>query len=160
MKSAIVLLSLMLALFAKPARADYAFSVHPAPIYPGQPVFLRIDETDRCFEYGGYGVKRNGNTVSIEIIGSDHILHPCLPHDTTPIFLPLGNFEAGTYVVEAYVCGNFPVDPCGEPTLLGFQVGGPLQRQTIPVFGWIALLMSCSGILALAFTTRRAAPPP
>jgi hypothetical protein len=159
LKSANLILAPILALGAGVANAGYTFSVHPEPVFPGQPAFVRIDETDGCFEYGGYFVKRTGSTVRLDVISSDQIFTPCMAHDTTPVFLPLGTFDAGRYNLEVYVCGNFPVNPCGSPTLLSLDVGGPLRRATIPAIGWPAMVLSCLGVLALALAGWRRARP-
>ena len=135
-----------------------SFSLQPATIHAGETAALRIDDDDGCFEFDAHTVKRDGNTVTVEILGSDFVQMPCVPKHVTPILLPLGSFATGTYSVAVFVCGPFPIDPCGEPTLLGLSVGNVRRPATIPAVGWIALLLSCSGILALAFTTRPAGP--
>ena len=154
MKTIRTMLCLLFALAAQHARADYPLSIHPSPVFPGQPAFVRLDESDGCFEFDQQTTQRNRSTVTLKVVASDFVVSPCPPRHTTPVLFPLGTFEAGLYTVEVFICGNIPGDPCGAPTLLTLDVGAMPRRTTIPAFGWIALLLSCSGILALAFTSR------
>ena len=149
MKIVHAVLCLLLATIAQPADAARRFSLQPSQASPGQAVSVRIDEDDGCYEFDQHTVRRNGHTVNVEILSSDLVTMPCLPQHVTPIFLALGTFDLGRYDVEVVVCG----DPCGTPTVLTLDVGGIQRRATIPVFGWVALLLSCSGIFALAFGT-------
>jgi hypothetical protein len=153
---------LLVAAFALPAcdaNAAWRYSLHPTPVFPGQPAYLRIDDSDGCFEFDQQTVKASPAGVEVEIWISDFVATSCLPQHATPVLIPLGTFEAGSHVVEVTECGLIPVNPCGQAALLTLDVGGMPRRKTLPVLGWVALLMLCSGVLALAFTIRPGATP-
>jgi hypothetical protein len=149
-----LVLGAMIVVVALDAEAARTFSLHPAPVYPGQPAFVRIDDNDGCYEFDEHRVTRTGNVVNVEILASDHPVQPCLPQNVTPIFLPLGSFETGIHFVDVTVLCFAPVNPCSR-TLLTLDVGGMARRKTIPALGWIGLLLSASGVLALAVVRRR-----
>lgn len=132
-----------------------AYSLQPSPVFPGQPAYLRIDDADGCYEMEQRTVQRNGNAVAVEIWVSDFIQQPCPPQYRTPLLVPLGAFEAGTYPVQVTLCGFFIPGPCQYFGTYTLGVGVLPRRHTVPALGVVALLLSCSGILALAFTGLR-----
>lgn len=142
-----------LMLIALPAFAAVpAYSLYPAPVHPGQPAFLRIDDGDGCYEVEQQTVLRNGSSVAVELWVSDYLEDPCPAHYRTPILVPLGTFGAGKYPVEVTLCGFFIPGPCQFFETFTLDVGGLARRHTVPAIGVFALLLSCAGIVALALT--------
>lgn len=154
-----ILLNVGLALGAGSLHATETFSLQPANPVSGQSVTLRIDDTSGCFRFDDGTLERAGSEVRIDLWLSDFFEMPCPARHVTPVLVPLGAFPAGNYNVSIRTCVIHPTDPCDEAAVLGLSVANLPRPTSIPAFGWVALLLSSAGILALAFTTRPAAPP-
>ena len=150
-----LLLFLHLALLPGASRAtgDLTFSLSQPSVPPGQEAFL-LDEIQ---------TGRMGDRITVTFYASDFAQTPCPPNMVTPLHVSLGTLPVGSYVVEAEVCALLtppPLDPCriAASFALGVGVAPPPQPSRIPAVGLVALLLSCSGILALGLTGLRAGP--
>lgn len=161
--SLLLFLHLVMLPGASRATGDLTFSLSQPSVPPGQEAFLRVDDSTGCFHLDEIQTGRMGDRITVTFYASDFAQTPCPPNMVTPLHVSLGTLPVGSYVVEAEVCALLtppPLDPCriAASFALGVGVAAPPQPSRIPAVGIVALLLSCSGILALGLTGLRAGP--
>lgn len=151
---ACMLLTTLLVLHAAPARAAPVFSLEPSPVLAGQPVFLRVVESDGCYEFDQHELARDGNRITVEIVVSDVVISPCPAMWTPPLSLALGPFANGSYIVDVQECGAPPFFPCTTRAELGLNVGALARTATVPTLAWPAMLLLAVAVAVGALRRR------
>jgi hypothetical protein len=122
-----------------------SFSLQSSTALPGEEVVFRIDSTTGCYLIDTHTITRNGTQIEMRIATTD--VPTCLPHQLTPILLPLGSFAPGVYEITVVECVNAP-NPCSVKATLPLTVSGISENvATVPTLSLVAMGLLAIGTL-------------
>ncbi len=154
-----IALTLMLFAMGGTARADWTFTLDPAPAHAGQVVNVRVDDQSGCTPFSVPAVVREGSIVRISFLLDDGILPPpCLPERVAPRLHSLGVFLPGNYTVEVSLCGNVPppLPACSVDTTLNLSVfGSSGRRVTVPMLSGAVAIGLMFAIMLIGWVGQR-----
>jgi hypothetical protein len=130
------------------AGPDDTFTLQPSVILVAGVTQLRIDSADGCYPADGSQIEAAPGVIDVSFTIADFA---CLPAWSTPRFVALGPFPAGSYDVRITECTNAPIDPCTLRQTLQLTVGGGVPQATpVPAFSQLGAMLLALAIVVVA----------